>query len=92
MPTHAMDSRSGVCDSELPVEIIELKLSFLAVPILCRMRLPCKAWHELIGKPSVYDLCRLNMRNDGWKFYEVCVSSVHLIFSVIVNLGMLSRY
>lgn len=53
---------------ELPVEIIERVLSFLSVPELCRLRSVCKAWNELLAKPSFHDLYEQNGKNDAFLF------------------------
>lgn len=57
----------GDC-GELPVEIIERVLSFLAIPELCRLRSVCKTWNELLSKPSFHDLYERNGKNDAFLF------------------------
>ena len=46
--------------SRLPDALVELVLSFLPVPALCRIRCVCKAWNALCCKPKFLDLCDLN--------------------------------
>lgn len=57
-----MDSDEGV--KELPPEILERVLAPLPVPVLCRLRSVCKAWNELICKPSFHNLHDLNEKRE----------------------------
>lgn len=57
-----------VCGDELPVEIIERVLSFLAVPELCRLRSVCKSWNELLTKPSFHAFYERRKKNDAFLF------------------------
>jgi hypothetical protein len=52
----------------LPFDVIELVLSFLSVPKLCKMRLVCKEWKEAIGMRSFHKLCNKNGRNHMYLF------------------------
>lgn len=63
-----MDSSGRRVSGELPVEIMERVLSFLSVPVLCRLRSVCKTWNELIGNSSFHDLCDRNGKNDAYLF------------------------
>ncbi|KAG0591081.1 hypothetical protein KC19_1G148000 [Ceratodon purpureus] len=62
-----MESNQSVLGN-LPLEIMEVALSFLSVPELCRMRAVCKSWNEIINRPSFHDLCDVNGRNDEYLF------------------------
>ena len=55
-----MDSMRGNGCGKLPAEIIERMPSFLPVNALCRMRLVCKSWREMMTTPRFHDLCDLN--------------------------------
>lgn len=54
--TPTMDTEESVW-SQLPHELVERVLSFLSVPDLCRFRVVCKKWNEIVCRPSFHDLC-----------------------------------
>ncbi|KAG0569340.1 hypothetical protein M758_6G079200 [Ceratodon purpureus] len=53
---------------ELPLEIIERVLSFLPVLALCRFRSVCKAWKEILCRPSFHDLRDVNGVKEDYLF------------------------
>ncbi|KAG0576059.1 hypothetical protein KC19_5G052000 [Ceratodon purpureus] len=45
----------GVQESNLPSELMEHVLSYLSLPVLCRMRTVCKLWNHIICNSSFHD-------------------------------------
>ena len=60
--------------STLPLELVERTLSFLSVPVLCRLRTVCKRWNSLICKPEFGALC---VRHAGQDARFVVLRDMH---------------
>ncbi|KAG0609419.1 hypothetical protein M758_8G182700 [Ceratodon purpureus] len=68
----SLSSIHGVQQSNLPLDVMERVLSFLPLPVLCRMRTVCKEWNHIICSSSFHDCYEQTWEERG---HGVCFST-----------------